>query len=179
MRSTSTPMTNRTFSESSRISTSALLTRTSLSTMYYSPNHPDHFGGVRDSTLLLHRAGSSTISCYPSHKRRSFLDTKLNSHNVGVALLLENCEVIAWTGDLRTVGLPYELQYGAYNLLGYQLNPLRPDSCSRNSCLGRLYLMLARTRLGRSMRACSQGREAAQLVEINFPIAIKVLFHHR
>ena len=87
-------------------------------------------------------------------------------YTAGLSLLVANLALLFWTGDYRTLNLPYAVQ------------PLRPLGISvpvplfvafvlaALLTLG-LYLFLARTDLGRAVRATSQDREAAALMGID------------
>lgn len=87
-------------------------------------------------------------------------------YTAGLSLLLANLALLVWTGDYRTLNLPYAVQ------------PLRPLGISvpvplfvafvlaALVTLG-LYLFLARTDTGRAVRATSQDREAAALMGID------------
>ena len=87
-------------------------------------------------------------------------------YTAGLSLLVANLALLFWTGDYRTLNLPYAVQ------------PLRPLGISvpvplfvafvlaSLLTLG-LYLFLARTDLGRAVRATSQDREAAALMGID------------
>ncbi len=87
-------------------------------------------------------------------------------YTAGLSLLVANLALLLWTGDYRTLNLPYAVQ------------PLRPLGISvpvplfiafvlaALVTLG-LYLFLARTDTGRAVRATSQDREAAALMGID------------
>ncbi|HEU4384061.1 MAG TPA: branched-chain amino acid ABC transporter permease [Anaeromyxobacteraceae bacterium] len=87
-------------------------------------------------------------------------------YTAGLSLLVANLALLLWTGDYRTLNLPYAAQ------------PLRPLGISvpvplfvafalaALLTLG-LYLFLARTDLGRAVRATSQDQEAAALMGID------------
>ncbi len=87
-------------------------------------------------------------------------------YTAGLSLLVANLALLLWTGDYRTLNLPYAVQ------------PLRPLGIAvpvplfiafvlaALVTLG-LYLFLARTDTGRAVRATSQDREAAALMGID------------
>ncbi len=96
-------------------------------------------------------------------------------YTAGLSLLVANLALLLWTGDYRTLNLPYAVQ------------PLRPLGISvpvplfiafalaALLTLG-LYLFLARTDLGRAVRATSQDREAAALMGIDVDRIATVTF---
>src|SRR5713226_7712077 len=81
-------------------------------------------------------------------------------YTAGLSLLIANLALFAWTGDYRTVKLTYAI------------SPLRPFGIAVPIPLAilitlALYLFLARTDLGRAVRATSQNPEAAALMGID------------
>jgi branched-chain amino acid transport system permease protein len=87
-------------------------------------------------------------------------------YTAGLSLLIANLALFAWTGDYRTLNLPYAIE------------PLRPFGIAVPVPLAiafalaalitfALYLFLARTDTGRAVRATSQEPEAAALMGIN------------
>ena len=87
-------------------------------------------------------------------------------YTAGLSLLIANLALFAWTGDYRTLNLPYAIE------------PLRPFGIAVPVPLAiafalaalisfALYLFLARTDTGRAVRATSQDPEAAALMGIN------------
>ncbi len=93
---------------------------------------------------------------------------ELNSllYTAGLSLLIANLALFAWTGDYRTLNLPYAIE------------PLRPFGITVPTPLAiafgmaaiitsGLYWFLNRTDTGRAVRAASQDREAAALMGIN------------
>jgi branched-chain amino acid transport system permease protein len=87
-------------------------------------------------------------------------------YTAGLSLLVANLALLLWTGDYRTIALPY----GAL--------PWRPFGISVPVALaiafglglviiGALYLFLVRTDVGRAVRATSQNGEAAVLMGID------------
>ena len=87
-------------------------------------------------------------------------------YTAGLSLLIANLALFVWTGDYRTLNLPYAIE------------PLRPFGIAVPVPLAiafalaalitvALYLFLARTDTGRAMRATSQNPEAAALMGIN------------
>ncbi len=87
-------------------------------------------------------------------------------YTAGLSLLIANLALFSWTGDYRTIKLPYAI------------TPLRPFGIAVPIPLAlafalaavitlALYLFLARTDLGRAIRATSQNAEAAALMGID------------
>ena len=87
-------------------------------------------------------------------------------YTAGLSLLIANVALFSWTGDYRTIKLPYAI------------TPLRPFGIAVPIPLAlaftlataitlALYLFLARTDLGRAIRATSQNAEAAALMGID------------
>lgn len=87
-------------------------------------------------------------------------------YTAGLSLLIANLALFVWTGDYRTIKLKYALA------------PMRPFGIAVPIPLalafglallitGALYLFLARTDLGRAIRATSQNPEAAALMGVN------------
>ena len=87
-------------------------------------------------------------------------------YTAGLSLLIANLALFVWTGDYRTIKLRYAL------------TPLRPFGIAVPIPLAiafvlailittALYLFLARTDLGRAIRATSQNPEAAALMGVN------------
>jgi branched-chain amino acid transport system permease protein len=87
-------------------------------------------------------------------------------YTAGLSLLIANVALFSWTGDYRTIKLPYAI------------TPLRPFGIAVPIPLAlafalataitlALYLFLARTDLGRAIRATSQNPEAAALMGID------------
>ncbi|HEV8530490.1 MAG TPA: branched-chain amino acid ABC transporter permease [Methylomirabilota bacterium] len=87
-------------------------------------------------------------------------------YTAGFSLLIANVALFSWTGDYRTIKLPYAI------------TPLRPFGIAVPIPLAlafalataitlALYLFLARTDLGRAIRATSQNPEAAALMGID------------
>jgi len=87
-------------------------------------------------------------------------------YTAGLSLLVANLALFAWSGDYRTLNLPYAVE------------PLRPFGLAvpiplaiafvlAALIMAALYLFLARTDVGRAVRATSQNAEAAALMGIN------------
>ncbi len=96
-------------------------------------------------------------------------------YTAGLSLLVANLALLAWTGDYRTLNLPYAVQ------------PLRPLGISVPVPLAiafglaalvtfALWLFLARTDTGRAVRATSQDPEAAALMGIDVDRIATVTF---
>ncbi len=86
-------------------------------------------------------------------------------YTAGLSLLIANLALFVWTGDYRTIKLPYAML------------PMRPFGIAVPIPLaiafglailitGALYLFLTRTDLGRAIRATSQNPEAAALMGV-------------
>jgi branched-chain amino acid transport system permease protein len=86
-------------------------------------------------------------------------------YTAGLSLLIANLALFVWTGDYRTIKLPYAIM------------PMRPYGIAVPIPLaiafglailitGALYLFLTRTDLGRAIRATSQNSEAAALMGV-------------
>jgi branched-chain amino acid transport system permease protein len=86
-------------------------------------------------------------------------------YTAGLSLLIANLALFVWTGDYRTIKLPYAML------------PMRPFGIAVPIPLaiafglailitGSLYLFLTRTDLGRAIRATSQNPEAAALMGV-------------
>jgi len=96
-------------------------------------------------------------------------------YTAGLSLLIANLALFSWTGDYRTIKLPYAI------------TPLRPFGIAVPIPLAlafvlaaaitlALYLFLARTDLGRAIRATSQNAEAAALMGIDVGRVAMVTF---
>jgi branched-chain amino acid transport system permease protein len=109
--------------------------------------------------------------------RRIIPGGELNTllYTAGLSLLVANLALFAWTGDYRTIGLPYAL------------TPMRPFGIAVPPALaigfvlaaaitGALWLFLGRTDMGRAIRATSQNREAAILMGIDVERVAVVAF---
>jgi branched-chain amino acid transport system permease protein len=86
-------------------------------------------------------------------------------YTAGLSLLIANLALFVWTGDYRTIKLPYAML------------PMRPFGIAVPIPLaiafglailitGALYVFLTRTDLGRAIRATSQNAEAAALMGV-------------
>jgi len=84
----------------------------------------------------------------------------------GLALFISNQELIAWTADYRSLTVAYS--YLSISVLGVTINAPRLAVLSVTVIVSALYMLFLRTRLGRAIRACTQDREAALLMGINF-----------
>ena len=96
-------------------------------------------------------------------------------YTAGLSLLIANLALFSWTGDYRTIKLPYAI------------TPLRPFGIAVPIPIAlafvlaaaitlALYLFLARTDLGRAIRATSQNAEAAALMGIDVGRVAMVTF---
>ena len=87
-------------------------------------------------------------------------------YTAGLSLLVANVALFAWTGDYRTISLPY----AALPLFPFGISvpiPLAIAFALALAITGALYLFLARTDIGRAVRATSQNGEAAILMGID------------
>ena len=96
-------------------------------------------------------------------------------YTAGLSLLVANLALFAWTGDYRTINLPYGL------------TPMRPFGIAVPAALaigfalavaitGALWAFLNRTDMGRAIRATSQNREAAVLMGVDVERVAVVTF---
>ncbi len=96
-------------------------------------------------------------------------------YTAGLSLLIANLALFVWSGDYRTIKLTYALA------------PMRPFGIAVPIPLALafglailitagLYLFLARTDLGRAIRATSQNPEAAALMGVNVDRILMVTF---
>ncbi len=87
----------------------------------------------------------------------------------GIGIILQNLALLIWGGDPRTIaGIDYRSIGYQFGGISVGLVPLASFLVSVSLVLG-LYWMLARTPLGRAMRAVAQNRTGAALVglEVN------------
>ncbi len=86
-------------------------------------------------------------------------------YTAGLSLLVANLALFVWTGDYRTIKLPYALM--PMRPLGIAVPiPLAIAFGLAILITGALYLFLTRTDLGRAVRATSQNAEAAALMGV-------------
>jgi len=96
-------------------------------------------------------------------------------YTAGLSLLVANLALFAWTGDYRTINLPYAL------------TPMRPFGIAvpipaaiafgvALAITAALWLFLSRTDMGRAIRATSQNAEAAVLMGIDVERVAVVTF---
>jgi branched-chain amino acid transport system permease protein len=86
-------------------------------------------------------------------------------YTAGLSLLIANLALFAWSGDYRTIKLPYAL----LPMRPYGIAVPIPLAIAFGLALlitGALYVFLTRTDLGRAIRATSQSVEAAALMGI-------------
>lgn len=87
----------------------------------------------------------------------------------GIGIILQNLALVIWGGDPRTISnVPYRSI--GYQIAGINIGVVPVGSFVISVLLvGGLYWMLARTRVGRAMRAVAQNRTGAGLVglEVN------------
>jgi branched-chain amino acid transport system permease protein len=96
-------------------------------------------------------------------------------YTAGLSLLVANLALVAWTGDYRTINLPY----GAlpWRPLGISV-PVAPAIAFglAAAITGALWLFLGRTDVGRAIRATSQNAEAAILMGVDVERVAMVTF---
>ncbi|MCL5021969.1 MAG: branched-chain amino acid ABC transporter permease [Nitrospirae bacterium] len=87
-------------------------------------------------------------------------------YTAGMSLLIANVALFAWTGDYRTLNLPYAVE--PLHPFGIAVPvPLAIAFGLAALITAALYVFLARTDTGRAVRATSQNPEAAALMGIN------------
>jgi branched-chain amino acid transport system permease protein len=109
--------------------------------------------------------------------RRIIPGGELNTllYTAGLSLLVANLALLAWTGDYRTINLPYALT--PMRPLGIAVPPaLAIGFVLAAAITGALWLFLGRTDMGRAIRATSQNREAAILMGIDVERVAVVAF---
>jgi branched-chain amino acid transport system permease protein len=136
--------------------------------------HLDPFVSVLLWTPVMFVAG---MLAYRFLLRKIVTGGELNTllYTAGLSLLVANLALFAWTGDYRTINLPYAL------------TPMRPFGIAvpvpaaiafgvALAITAALWLFLARTDLGRAIRATSQNAEAAVLMGIDVERVAVVTF---
>jgi branched-chain amino acid transport system permease protein len=136
--------------------------------------HLDPFASVLLWAPVMFVAG---MLVYRFLLRRIVRGGELNTllYTAGLSLLVANLALLAWTGDYRTISLPYAL------------TPLRPLGIAvpipaalafgvAMAITTALWLFLSRTDLGRAIRATSQNAEAAVLMGIDVEWVAVVTF---
>jgi branched-chain amino acid transport system permease protein len=96
-------------------------------------------------------------------------------YTAGLSLLIANLALFLWSGDYRTIKLPY----GLLPMRPYGIAVPIPLAIAFGLALlitGALYLLLTRTDLGRAIRATSQSVEAAALMGIKVERIAMVTF---
>lgn len=84
----------------------------------------------------------------------------------GLIILLQGAAQLFWTPDYRTVADP--IVQGQFELMGVFLSQAQlVAGLGALLAFTALYLLMAKTKLGKAMRATSQDRQAAALVGIN------------
>src|SRR5438552_15202833 len=87
-------------------------------------------------------------------------------YTAGLSLLVANLALFAFTGDYRTLNLPYAAE--PMRPFGITVpTPLAIAFASATLITAALYWFLAYTDTGRAIRAASQDREAAALMGVN------------
>ncbi|HZJ10276.1 MAG TPA: branched-chain amino acid ABC transporter permease [Trueperaceae bacterium] len=94
----------------------------------------------------------------------------------GIGIILQNLALVIWGGDPRTISnVPYRSI--GYELMGINIGVVPLGSFVISVLLvGGLYWMLARTRVGRAMRAVAQNRTGAGLVGLEVDRVYLVAF---
>ncbi|HEY3314649.1 MAG TPA: branched-chain amino acid ABC transporter permease [Bacillota bacterium] len=93
----------------------------------------------------------------------------------GLSVIFQNLALILWTGDPRGTASPYRSVALAYGGVSVGLGRMITFVVGFGLVL-LLYLLLARTRLGKAMRAVSQSRDGASLVGIEVEDVYMVAF---
>jgi len=96
-------------------------------------------------------------------------------YTAGLSLLVANVALLLWSGDYRTISL----SYGATPLRPLGLSVAAPLAIAFAVALGltgALWAFLARTNLGRAIRATSQNAEAAVLMGVDVERVALVTF---
>lgn len=85
---------------------------------------------------------------------------------IGVMIVLQNAELLAWGGVAKAVPSPFSQEpivFGAVSVSPIRLFVL----CTALVLLVAFYLLIERSRLGLSMRATFQDKDAAKIVGVN------------
>jgi len=85
---------------------------------------------------------------------------------IGVMIVLQNAELLAWGGVAKAVPSPFSQEpvvFGAVSVSPIRLFVL----CTALVLLVSFYLLIERSRLGLSMRATFQDKDAAKIVGVN------------
>jgi branched-chain amino acid transport system substrate-binding protein len=94
---------------------------------------------------------------------------------IGVSIVLQNVAMLVWGRQYRT--MPETLDNTPLILLGAAVSPLQLCILGGTaSVLAGLWWLVHRTRLGRSMRATAQNRDAAQLMGVDTDGVIRATF---
>ena len=94
---------------------------------------------------------------------------------IGVSIVLQNVAMLVWGRQYRT--MPETLDNSPFLLLGAAISPLQLLILAGTaSVLAALWWLVHRTRLGRSMRATAQNRDAAQLMGVDTDGVIRATF---
>jgi branched-chain amino acid transport system permease protein len=87
-------------------------------------------------------------------------------YTAGLALLIANLALLAWTGDYRTVNLEYAMK--PMRPFGIAISkPLAIAFVLAIALMGALYMFMTRTDTGRAIRATAQNPVAAALMGVN------------
>jgi branched-chain amino acid transport system permease protein len=93
----------------------------------------------------------------------------------GLALIIENASIIAWSGNYRTIITDYS--FTSLTTMGLSLNvPRLLTLVVALTVMITFYLFISRTGLGKAIRACTQDRDAALLVGIDFDRIASITF---
>lgn len=94
---------------------------------------------------------------------------------IGVSIVLQNLAMLVWGRQYRT--MPETLDNTPFAVLGAAVSPLQLLILGGTaSVLAALWWLVHRTRLGRSMRATAQNRDAAQLMGVDTDGVIRATF---
>lgn len=96
---------------------------------------------------------------------------------IGVSYFLQNAAQLLWSSNPKV--FPSVVGNGAVKLFGGQLAISHVTIVTIASCLVIMFALIAftgKTRMGKAMRACSEDKDAAQLMGINVNTTISMTF---
>ncbi|MGH7903493.1 MAG: branched-chain amino acid ABC transporter permease [Candidatus Dormibacteraceae bacterium] len=94
---------------------------------------------------------------------------------LGIANIIEGLEGILWTSTFHSINASYTLQTFHWHGLYFPLVKLITFGASLALLIG-LFVLLAKTKLGRAIRATTQNRGVAQLVGVNVARVTMIAF---
>jgi len=92
----------------------------------------------------------------------------------GLAVFVSNSETLVWGPDYRSITLPYS--YGGLSFHGVIFNFPRVITLVAAAATVVFFIFFLRTKMGKAIRACTQDREAAWLLGINFDKLATIAF---